>query len=287
MGRLEQRALTRWPHTCLLNFFLQSFPFQQMVIPFFHQLTPNVGSLLNASLFLLHVCVLSRFSHVLAFCNTMDCSLPVSSLHGDSPGKNTGVDCHALLQGILPTQRSNPHLLRLLHWQGSSLPLVMPGKPPFLAYSSFNLLANPISQCHCQTNIFRVQALLTTFSATTLACPHSILTWVIVKASLLVLLLSPSLPSWSSPWWHHCSLNHFSAQILSVAPVSRVKAKDFTVTYDLVTCFYPLFWSHLWPLPPWSGHSSQTGHGSFLKNLFLFIKTLVPGVGDRQGSLAC
>ena len=30
--------------------------------------------------------------------------------HGDSPGKNTGVGCHALLQGIIPTQGSNPGL---------------------------------------------------------------------------------------------------------------------------------------------------------------------------------
>ena len=29
----------------------------------------------------------------------------------DSPGKNTGVGCHFLLQGIFPTQRSNPSLL--------------------------------------------------------------------------------------------------------------------------------------------------------------------------------
>ena len=35
----------------------------------------------------------------------------------DSPGKNTGAGCHALLQGIFPTQRSNPRLLSLLHWQ--------------------------------------------------------------------------------------------------------------------------------------------------------------------------
>ena len=28
----------------------------------------------------------------------MDCSLPGSSVHGDSPGKNTGVGCHPLLQ---------------------------------------------------------------------------------------------------------------------------------------------------------------------------------------------
>ena len=30
-----------------------------------------------------------------------------ASVHGDSPGKNTGVGCHALLPGIFPTQRSN------------------------------------------------------------------------------------------------------------------------------------------------------------------------------------
>ena len=36
----------------------------------------------------------------------------------DSEGKNNGVGCHALLQGILPTQELNPHLLSLLHWQG-------------------------------------------------------------------------------------------------------------------------------------------------------------------------
>ena len=33
----------------------------------------------------------------------------------DCPDKNTGVGCHALLQGIFPTQGSNPHLLSLLH----------------------------------------------------------------------------------------------------------------------------------------------------------------------------
>ena len=37
------------------------------------------------------------------------CNLPGSSVHGNSPGKNTGVSCHALLQGIFPTQRSEEH----------------------------------------------------------------------------------------------------------------------------------------------------------------------------------
>ena len=42
----------------------------------------------------------------------MDCSPPGSSVHGDSPSKNTGVGCHALLQGIVLTQGWNSGLLR-------------------------------------------------------------------------------------------------------------------------------------------------------------------------------
>ena len=48
----------------------------------------------------------------------------------DYLGKNTGMGCHAFLQGIFPTQESNQCLLRLLHWQASSLPLVPPGNRP-------------------------------------------------------------------------------------------------------------------------------------------------------------
>ena len=50
----------------------------------------------------------------------------------DSPGKNTGVGCHALLQGIFPTQGLNLHLLCLLHWQAGPLPLAPPGKTIFI-----------------------------------------------------------------------------------------------------------------------------------------------------------
>ena len=41
-------------------------------------------------------------------CHPMDCSPPGSSVHRDSPGMNTGVGCHSLLQEIFPTQGSNP-----------------------------------------------------------------------------------------------------------------------------------------------------------------------------------
>ena len=53
----------------------------------------------------------------------MDCSAPGFSAHKDSPGKNTGVNCHAHLQGIFREQELNLHLSYLLHKQVGSLPL--------------------------------------------------------------------------------------------------------------------------------------------------------------------
>ena len=53
------------------------------------------------------VCVCVLVAHLcLTLCDPMYCSPPDSSVHGDSPDKNTRVDCHALLQGIFPTQVS-------------------------------------------------------------------------------------------------------------------------------------------------------------------------------------
>ena len=46
-----------------------------------------------------------------------------------SPGEDTGVGCHFLLQGIFPTQGWNPCLLCFLHWQAGPLPLAPLGKP--------------------------------------------------------------------------------------------------------------------------------------------------------------
>ena len=64
----------------------------------------------------------------LILCNRMDCSSPGSPVSGDS-GKNTGVGCRALLQGIFLTLGSSGRLLCLLHRQAGSLPLAPPGKP--------------------------------------------------------------------------------------------------------------------------------------------------------------
>ena len=59
-----------------------------------------------------HTCDLSLVAQLCpTLCNPVDCSPRGSSVYGDSPGKNTGVGCHTLLQGIFPTLALNPGLL--------------------------------------------------------------------------------------------------------------------------------------------------------------------------------
>ena len=92
-------------------------------LPFGRQSLNCQGSpLIGSCISFVYVCMCA----LLGVCDPMGCSLPGSSVHGDSPGKNTGMGCHALLQGIFPTQGSNPHLLCLLNWQVGSLPLAPP-----------------------------------------------------------------------------------------------------------------------------------------------------------------
>ena len=56
-----------------------------------------------------HVCAGAELC--LTLCDPTDYNPPGSSVYGDSPGKNTGVGCHLLLQGIFPTQGSKSCLL--------------------------------------------------------------------------------------------------------------------------------------------------------------------------------
>ena len=75
--------------------------------------------------------MLSHFSRVQLFVTLWKTHQAPLSM--DSPGKNIKVGCHALLQGIFPTQGSNPHLLCLLHSQAGSLPLAPLSKSTCLA----------------------------------------------------------------------------------------------------------------------------------------------------------
>ena len=69
----------------------------------------------------------------------VDCSPPDSSVHGDGPGKNTGVGCHALLHGIFPDQGSN---LGLLHCRWILYQLSPQGNPS--TYSPCQQILGPV-----------------------------------------------------------------------------------------------------------------------------------------------
>ena len=95
----------------------------------------------------------------LTLCDPMDCSLPGSSVHGDSPGKNTRVDCHALLQGIFPTQGLIPGLP---HCRQILLPTEPPGKPKTISFNCHSNTCIVIASTIC-FNITIRKILLNTF----------------------------------------------------------------------------------------------------------------------------
>ena len=74
------------------------------------------------------------------------------------PSKNTGLDCHFLLQGIFLTQELNPLVLCLPHWQADSLALHHLGRPCICIHTSitislFILLFYVISKRDIQSSV--------------------------------------------------------------------------------------------------------------------------------------
>ena len=84
----------------------------------------------------------------------MDCSPPGSSVHKDSPGKNIGEDCHALLQEIFPMQGSNPGLPHC-RWILYCL------SPDFVGHLLYYWLDNIL----CKTDLIWVQVVFMPFRA--------------------------------------------------------------------------------------------------------------------------
>ena len=80
------------------------------------------------------LCYAQSLSCVQLFCDPVTYSLPGSTVHGDSPGKNNRVGCHALLQGIFPTQGSNPGLL---HCRQTVYHLNQQGSPRTLQWVAY------------------------------------------------------------------------------------------------------------------------------------------------------
>ena len=92
---------------------------RQMFYHLSHQGSPHkLNSLTSWTPFCKVVVIVWPLSCVQLFCDPTDQNLPSSFAHEDSLGKNTGVGCHAQLQGIFPTQGSNPCIL---NWPTGSL----------------------------------------------------------------------------------------------------------------------------------------------------------------------
>ena len=101
-------------------------------------------------------------------CNPVDCNPQSSSDYGDSPGKNTGVSCHVLLQGIFLTWWSNLHLLVSPPLQVDFLPTKPCGKPGSISGSGrspgegngspfqYSCLENPMDRGARQATVHRV-----------------------------------------------------------------------------------------------------------------------------------
>ena len=82
-----------------------------------------------------YVCLVAQSCPIL--CDPLDYSLRGTSVCGDSPGKNTGMGCHALLLGIFPTQGSNTGLL---HCRWILYHLTNKGSPRNTGVGSLSLL---------------------------------------------------------------------------------------------------------------------------------------------------
>jgi len=92
----------------------------------------------------------------------MDCSSRGSSVHGDSPGKNTGMDCHALLLGDLP----NPEGIepRSPALQMDCLPSETPGKSKNTEVGSQSLLQGILGHAYLPKSLPTTLLLRTTIS---------------------------------------------------------------------------------------------------------------------------
>ena len=149
----------------------------------------------------------------------MDCSLPSSSLHGIFPGKNTGVGCHFLLQGIFLSQGLSPHLL---HWQVDSLPLSQLGSPQFSSVAqSCQTLCDQRTAAHQTSLSFTISQSLFKFMSIELVMP-----------------------------FNHLILCHPILLLHSIFPSIRVFSNELTLCIR-----WPKYWSFSFSIRPYNKYS--------------------------------
>ena len=176
--------------------------------------------------------------------DSMDCNPPGSSVCGESLGKNTGVGCHSLLQGIFPTQGLN---LGLLHCRWLLHHLSHQGSPNILEWVAYPF-SRGSSQPRNQTRVSGIIGRLFTISA--ILWPHGLQHTRPPCPSPSPRASSNSCPlSW---WWHptiSSPVTPFSSCLQSF-PAFRV----FSNESDL--CIrWPKYWSFSFSISPSNEYS--------------------------------
>ena len=186
----------------------------------------------------------------LTLCDPMDCSLPGSSVHGDSPGKNAGLGCHAVLQGIFPLQGLNPGLLHckqiLFHLSHQE----SPWNHNYDSYTGTIVVFQSLSQ---------VPLLVTTWTAA-----HQVFLSFTISQSLLKLMcIELMIPS------NHLSLCHPLLFLPSIFPSIR----DFSNEWAL-GIRWPKDWSFSFSTSPSNEYSQLISFGIDWLNLHAVQRSL-------------
>ena len=171
----------------------------------------------------------------------MDWSPPGSSVRGDSPGKNTGEGCHALLQWIFPTQGLNP---LLSHYRWILYCLSYWGSP------WIHLKCYFISCIGKSSSSVNVQ-----FSSVTQSCPNSATPWIAAHQASLSITNSQSLPKLMSlksvmPY-NHLIICPPLLPLPSIFPSIRVFSNE-----SILPIRWPKYWSlsfSIYPSDEYSG----------------------------------
>ena len=83
-------------------------------------------------------------------CDPMDCSPPVSSVNGDSPGKNTGVGCHAVSRGSFQPRDQT----QVSHTAGEFFTVWVTRDAPCMPYGAAKTKQNKPRKCYWRDFFF-------------------------------------------------------------------------------------------------------------------------------------
>ena len=111
--------------TSPLGCLQSNFKFNSFKIEFLIFFSPTVSTLIFINGTAIHSARAKLLQLCVTHCDPMDCSPPGSSVHGILQARILVWVCHALLQGIFPTQGRNPHLLFLLHCSDQTLEVIL------------------------------------------------------------------------------------------------------------------------------------------------------------------